>query len=232
MQVARSRRPLTATPSVVASSTHIQYAQSGPVTRSASRSLISQIASPLPDNTPGPGTYDPQTDTTCRSHMIQSRRPEIHDSLSAGIDFSNIRSFPQIRANTIGVRRGPFYHEFDDTPGPALPPSETLPVPPITIGSQIPSPTRMHVPGPGAYDPAEPRSKRAVPSMERAVPRGELWVSAIASPGPGTYDIVPVLQTPKKWTNVLRNVRPIPVVQLRRTRRRSVPPPARERAER
>jgi hypothetical protein len=52
--------------------------------------------------------------------------------------------------------------------------------------------------------------------MEKAAPRGKLWVSGVVSPGPGTYDVGPEIQRPKKWTHKLRKVRPLPVMQLKR----------------
>jgi hypothetical protein len=139
------------------------------------------------------------------------------ETATTDIEFANIQRFPQPRAQTIGLRGELRYYEAEPTPGPGCPQPPTLPATRISIGPQLQPSRDRELPPPGAYDPAEMRPSRSVMPMERAMGRSELWASTVTSPGPGTYDIVPSLNPPKKWTDRLRGVRPLPVKQLKRS---------------
>jgi len=61
--------------------------------------------------------------------------------------------------------------------------------------------------------------------MDRGSPRRDIWVSKAAAPPPGSYDPTPPLSRPKRWTSRLRNLRPTPVIQLKRTLAKSAAKP-------
>jgi hypothetical protein len=196
---------------------HLSFRKSRSFSKSSTKSSVSQL---LPDKTPGPGTYDIHPDGAHQpSHVIQLRPNVRHDTISSQIDIPNLRSFPQTRPQTIGIRRTLTYYYADPTPGPALPQPETLCKPQITIGNQIPPPAPQAIPGPGSYDPILDRPSRSVLSMRRSAARGDLWASTVISPDPGTYDVGQVYVRPtKKWTRKLLNAMPLPVRQLKRNR--------------
>jgi hypothetical protein len=185
--------------------------------------------SPLADATPGPGSYDPPrtgTNDFCHLHSIQDRRLQTYRTASSDFDLMNLSVFPRPRPMTIGNRgRLQFSPEPEHTPGPAMASTEL-------IVRDRPAPRRPEkarkvsapdsTPGPGAYNPLViyPRVKSVMP-MERAAPRAGIWTPGEPGPAPGTYDPVRPLVQPKGWTSRLRHIRPPPVIQLSRAKKRA-----------
>lgn len=174
--------------------------------------------------TPGPGQYNPPSDSiycNTRFHSIQSRPVVRYDTVSSNIDFRNLRTFPQTRTLSIGERDRTFnFYEDKNTPGPDMPQPDTLQSMSIKIGVRRSITEEDILPGPGQYNPNVVRRPKNIIPINKQKERDDLWKeekSQSVAPGPGAYDTQKPADPPKRWTNRLRNIRPLPVVQLKRT---------------
>lgn len=174
--------------------------------------------------TPGPGQYNPPSDSiyaNTRFHSIQSRPVVRYDTISSNIDFRNLRTFPQTRTLSIGARDRNFnFYEEKNTPGPDMPQPDTLQSMSIKIGMRRSVTEEEILPGPGQYNPKVVRRMNGIIPINKQKEREDLWKdekSQSVTPGPGAYDTQKPADPPKRWTNRLRYIRPLPVVQLKRT---------------
>lgn len=176
------------------------------------------------DFTPGPGQYDPPSDSiyaNTRFHSIQNRPITRYDTISSNVEFRNLRQFPQTRTISIGARDRNFnFYEDQNTPGPDMPQPETLQSMSIRIGTKRSLSQIDTVPGPGQYNPKIVRRTKGIIPINKQKGRDDIWkdeTSQSVAPGPGAYDTQKPADPPKRWTNRLRYIRPLPVVQLKRT---------------
>lgn len=173
--------------------------------------------------TPGPGTYNPISVTFNPNggHFIQERRPAKDLSETSGLDFHYVPSFRPTRTTTIGQRGQLKFYESPDTPGPALPQETILPPIEIKIGQRREGKIcDENIPGPGQYVPQE--VTKTIPlKLESRPKRPNLWGKLPENPGPGAYDVGVPVEPPKRWASRLRNCKPMPVMQLKRTLNRN-----------
>jgi hypothetical protein len=57
-------------------------------------------------------------------------------------------------------------------------------------------------------------------SMSRELARPDIWTQTSDQPAPGTYDQRPPIVQPSGWAAKLRYIKPPPVIQLARTKKR------------
>lgn len=123
-------------------------------------------------STPGPGSYDPPINGKLQESLkYKTRFPLAQDESSNGpinvllsgelppslnVEFINKRSFPEIRAMSIGCSRGEnnSWARNDNYPGPSFLPKSTLSSQAHKITSRTKIITsKMNNPGPGKYNP-------------------------------------------------------------------------------
>lgn len=185
--------------------------------------------------TPGPGFYDipiSSFDKTLHSHSIQNRTEINQQSDAAEICFYDVNYesvMPQRLKTSIGKskREDIFGYggsktssSLSKTPGPSMPQPETLPPNPIKIGVKLKQSNYENIsPGPACYHPKNPERALLSSSMKNSHSKREVSIFSPVSdvPGPGSYDPTPPLQRPKRWASRLRNIKPLPVCQLKRT---------------
>ncbi|OHT13316.1 hypothetical protein TRFO_16512 [Tritrichomonas foetus] len=176
-------------------------------------------------DTPGPGYYDLPLGTfpSGVAHEIQNRIPVSNRTAATDIDYPEDIDFDRRASSsftcTIGNRKETKFYDLPKTPGPMAPLSETLPPTPIKIGNRYRhEDPQSTIPGPGAYN-NEAYKERLIGGVNMKTskaPRDSIWQPVSDVPGPGSYDPTPPTDPPKRWASRLRNVRPIPVTQLKR----------------
>lgn len=195
---------------------------------------IRKVSSNL-NSTPGPGFYNvpiSSFDKTRHSHSIQNRTKIDQQSDAAAINFYDVNYesvMPQRLATSIsrskredifGYGSSKTSNSLSKTPGPSMPQPETLPSNPIKIGVKLKQSNYESIsPGPASYNPKNSESIQNVVSMKNSHSKREVSIFSPVSdvPGPGSYDPTPPLQRPKRWASRLKNIKPIPVIQLKRT---------------
>lgn len=145
-------------------------------------------------NYPGPGEYDVPTFLDTPGLGIRIPRCEKYcmpENLTANIDFTNPRIFPEIRKKSISnTERQPF-HGMPQSPGPNFLPPSTLDKHAhlICSGSYTQKSTSDDTPGPGTYEPNKV-SLESSPLYSFSGPsRRDDWIFALdKTPGPGRYE--------------------------------------------
>jgi hypothetical protein len=159
---------------------------------------------PPAEELPGPGSYNPKSSSLELDipHRIPNRPESSYFSLSSGVDFMGLRPFTRPMTR-IGNRDGCLFYTPTEGPAPFFCPTPERP-PAITIGPRFESTYETDVPGPGEYNDFDGvRPQSASFSMPRSAPR-ELWPKPPEAPGPGQYNVIPVLAKPKRWAGKLR----------------------------
>ncbi|KAK8866254.1 hypothetical protein M9Y10_009213 [Tritrichomonas musculus] len=187
------------------------------------------------NGTPGPGFYNIPTssfDKNNHSHSIQSRTKIDQPSDAATLSFYDVNYksvLPQRMPTSIGKSKREDIFGYgcskssniiSKTPGPSMPQPETLPSNPIKIGVKPKQFDKENIsPGPASYNPQSSEPTKNVFSMKNSHSKREVSIFTPTSdvPGPGSYDPTPPLQRPKRWASRLKNIKPIPVIQLKRT---------------
>ncbi|EAY11742.1 hypothetical protein TVAG_106370 [Trichomonas vaginalis G3] len=149
----------------------------------------SRPKSVFPDQTPGPGHYDPTDPGESRKihHHISKTVEKPRATDTANIDFINYRIFPSLAPATIPKTSHQEYFSFDkDIPGPSFIPPSTL----TSKGHKIEPirPTRNPgetAPGPGYYNPTYEKTK---PAYVSKTTRNTDHFPGSTTPGPGTYN--------------------------------------------
>lgn len=170
---------------------------------------------PVPPETPGPGQYNipfQGINRNCSSAI--GHRPEVsYSTITSGVDFRASRVFPEIRKSTIGATSSRHFYDRDETPAPTYFPPGLTPQK-ITIGQKYPDkPSDLKV-GPADYSPVAvdlpnnpaysfPRSQLVKRGLEDNRPCSGID-STSETPGPGSYNVIPELRRPKRWTEKLR----------------------------
>lgn len=143
----------------------------------------------LKDESPGPGQYQYQEDTSRKGFSISRSDPRsYYHSETANADLQNVRVFPTIRPIKLGSRTGKPFYELPSTPAPSFLPPSTL----ASTGHKITSrrdPAPANIPGPGQYSPTKINLENA-PSY--SIPtynvRDGWLVDKDHMPGPGQYN--------------------------------------------
>lgn len=143
----------------------------------------------FPDQTPGPGHYDPGDPGESRRipHQISKYQERTMKNVTANIDYINYRVFPSTIGTTIPKTSHQEYFSFDkDIPGPSFNPPSTL----TSKGHKI-EPIRVErspgeaAPGPGYYNPVFDQTK---PAYVSKTTRNTDHFPGSTTPGPGHYN--------------------------------------------
>ncbi|OHT04878.1 hypothetical protein TRFO_27553 [Tritrichomonas foetus] len=173
-------------------------------------------------STPGPGFYNVPDSSINKNktHHIQSRTPNTYPTDAVDVTFHDVKLQHNLRlCSSIGSRKKLKYFDNPKTPGPSMPQPETLPKNPIIIGLKLKAIEDTTLPGPASYCIKENIKPNLVVSMKNDKTKRESFFTSKSEPGPGpgTYNPYPEIQRPKRWASKLRNVKSIPVAQLKRT---------------
>jgi hypothetical protein len=162
-----------------------------------------------PPDYPAPCHYDVPLDPfhTQLSHTIRDREWEDYRTVTSDVDLLEIRKFPDVRRATIGVLDGTSYVQPSDAPGPNWFPGDYIPEHDYTshsISSFHPDPPNL-VPGAGAYTPSDPgRPSSAMVSLRSGSLKRFHDVNQDSVPGPGEYQIGPIVRKAPNWAQKLR----------------------------
>ncbi|EAX98139.1 hypothetical protein TVAG_332490 [Trichomonas vaginalis G3] len=170
---------------------------------------------PVPPETPGPGQYNiPVVGITRNcSSAIGHRSETNYATITSGVDYRSNRVFPEIRRSTIGASTNVHFYDRDETPAPTYVPPGLTPQK-ITIGQKYQERSLDYNVGPADYTPVAidlpnlpaysfPRAQLVKRGLNDNRPCPGLD-STSETPGPGSYNVVPELRRPKKWTEKLR----------------------------
>lgn len=188
------------------------------------------------NSTPGPGFYNIPISSfdKKKSHSIQSRTNIDKKTDSSPLTYFNIdynSLFTRRLPTSIGLKMKTDVFGFTqeenqtpETPAPSMPQPETLPRNPITIGlkTQISFNENLS-PGPARYSTHITDPVKLVIPMKTSHSKREVSCFSPHSdiPGPGAYNPFPSAPKPKRWASKLRNIKPLPVAQLKRTIRQN-----------
>jgi hypothetical protein len=158
----------------------------------------------MTDDPPGPGAYDPVSETLDLDipHRIPNRPETTYATLSSEVDFMGLRPFTR-PVTRIGYRGSLDFYVPTEGGAPTFCPTFATSGG-VTIGVRAEQSDETDPPGPGEYNDFDGvRPKTAAFSMPKSVSR-EIWPKPPEAPGPGQYDVVPVLSKPKRWAGKLR----------------------------
>jgi hypothetical protein len=173
--------------------------------------------------TPGPGAYNvSRSSLSNRAHYIQARKPFSMAKDTVDSELVDLRRFPESKGVSIGLRRSAVFSKLERSPGPYMSQPATIQTMPIRIGIRPVTRFTNGVPGPGEYNPYAYERLRSSISMGKGSSERFIWPDSDRTPGPGAYNITKQLGRPKKWSRKLRNVKPVPVIQLDRYWRKKI----------
>lgn len=169
----------------------------------------------VPETSPPPGQYqlnDQISDKSKIYHTIQARPSTSFKKITADVEVTPSRVFPEIKPKSIGSRYVTSRAAGSDIPPPSY-------VPPgigssnskgVLIKNRYKEPKKDQTPCVGQYDPHEMPSSN---SLLGSFPQQGLYVMPKphhrprvdrGTPGPGAYNIVPPVRKVSKWTERYR----------------------------
>ena len=158
------------------------------------------------DTTPGPGEYD--VDKSMRSphvgRCISPRRERNYRTLTSDIDFPNLRQFPAQRRFSVGNRSDTMCCMPAEKTGEYMGDLPTLSTRSHKISSRREERPNDN-PGPGTYSP-EYKPAPMLTTISRRTDREIFKPAEPDTPGPGSYDLVERLRTPR-WFARMRVTR-------------------------
>jgi hypothetical protein len=197
-------RPRTELPSDRSANPGLTYNNPPVLGDSARRWTMPRAPPPAPDisDVPGPGSYE--QDPRPASRLAPAIRPSCRKRRREQPDppLENVRRFPDVHRKTIGPRAGRNYWEAADRtiPGPAFMPESTLRRGALSIGERRPAKGTQETPGPGDYNPADPRNQESpMFSCMGFGDRNDWLPKPNLLPGPGEYEVRKGNDRPK-WT--------------------------------